>query len=69
MRLLGESGDPLAPGGQLVLTGSAAAYIGLPQGQIYSATKAGVVNLAESLRAELDGRLDVRLVSPGFVDS
>lgn len=59
----------LAPGGQLVLTGSAAAYIGLPQGQIYSATKAGVVNLAESLRAELDGRLDVRLVSPGFVDT
>lgn len=57
----------LRPGGQLVLTGSVAGYVGLPQGQIYSATKAGVINLAESLRAELSGRLDVRLVNPGFV--
>lgn len=57
----------LREGGQLVLTGSVAGYIGLPQGQIYSATKAGVQNLAESLRAELAPRLDVRLVSPGFV--
>ncbi|MCB1330718.1 MAG: SDR family NAD(P)-dependent oxidoreductase [Maritimibacter sp.] len=59
----------LRPGGQLVLTGSVAGYVGLPQGQIYSATKAGVINLAESLRAELKGRIDVRLVSPGFVDT
>ena len=41
----------------------------MPQGQIYSATKAGVINLAESLRAELAGRVDVRLISPGFVDT
>lgn len=59
----------LRKGGQLVLTGSVAGYIGLPQGQIYSATKAGVINLAETLRAELKGRIDVRLVSPGFVDT
>lgn len=57
----------LRDGGQLALTGSVAGYVGLPQGQIYSATKAGVINLAESLRAELKGRIDVRLISPGFV--
>lgn len=57
----------LRPGGQLALTGSVAGYVGLPQGQIYSATKAGVINLAETLRAELAPRLDVRLICPGFV--
>ncbi len=59
----------LRVGGQLALCGSVAGYIGLPQGQIYSATKAGVINLAESLRAELSDRVDVRLINPGFVDT
>lgn len=59
----------LRPGGQLALCGSVAGYVGLPRGQIYSATKAGVINLAQSLRAEMAGRLDVRLISPGFVDT
>ena len=58
----------LRQGGQLALTGSVAGYFGLPQGQIYSATKAGVINLAESLRAELANDVDFRLISPGFVD-
>lgn len=57
----------LRDGGQLVLFGSVAGYIGLPGGQAYSATKAAVNNLAESLRAELAPRVDVRLVCPGFV--
>lgn len=59
----------LREGGQLALCGSVAGYIGLPQGQIYSATKAGVMNLVQSLRAEFSGRRDVRLISPGFVDT
>lgn len=59
----------LRKGGQLALCGSVAGYIGLPQGQIYSATKAGVISLAESLRVELAGRFDVRLICPGFVDT
>jgi len=59
----------LRPGGQLALCGSVAGYFGLPQGQIYSATKAGVINLVESLRAEQADRIDVRLISPGFVDT
>ncbi len=57
----------LRAGGQLALCGSVAGYVGLPQGQIYSATKAGVISLAQSLRAELADRFDVRLISPGFV--
>lgn len=59
----------LRDGGELVLTGSVAGYFGLPQGQIYSASKAGVINLAESLRAELAPRVKVRMISPGFVDT
>ncbi|OIQ31486.1 MAG: short-chain dehydrogenase [Alphaproteobacteria bacterium MedPE-SWcel] len=59
----------LRQGGQLALCGSVAGYFGLPQGQIYSATKAGVINLVQSLRAELTGRVDVRLINPGFVDT
>lgn len=59
----------LRAGGQLALCGSVAGYVGLPQGQIYSATKAAVINLAETLRAELAGQRDVRLICPGFVDT
>jgi NAD(P)-dependent dehydrogenase (short-subunit alcohol dehydrogenase family) len=59
----------LRDGGQLVLFGSVAGYIGLPGGQAYSSTKAAVNNLAESLRVELAPRVDVRLVCPGFVRS
>lgn len=59
----------LRKGGQLAICGSVAGYIGLPQGQIYSASKAGVINLVESLAAELSGKIDVRLISPGFVDT
>ena len=55
-------------GGQLALCGSVAGYAGLPNGQPYSATKAGVISLAESLRAEEAANgIDVRLISPGFV--
>lgn len=52
--------------GQLCLTGSVAGYRGLPKGQPYSATKAAIANLTESLRIE-EPELDIRLISPGFV--
>ncbi|PZO82322.1 MAG: short-chain dehydrogenase [Micavibrio aeruginosavorus] len=54
--------------GQIALCGSVAGYVGLPGGQPYSATKAGIINLAQSLRSEMaDENIDVRLISPGFV--
>lgn len=52
--------------GQIALCGSVAGYRGLPAGQPYSATKAAVINLAESLRAEKP-YLDIKLINPGFV--
>lgn len=59
----------LRDGGQLVLFGSVAGYIGLPGGQPYSATKAAVNNLAETLATELAPRVKVKLVCPGFVQT
>lgn len=53
--------------GQIALCGSVAGYVGLFGGQPYSATKAAIMNLAESLHAECNGFCDVKLISPGFV--
>ncbi len=53
--------------GQIVLCGSVAGYTGLPGGQPYSATKAAIMNFAESLHAEAKAYLGVKLISPGFV--
>jgi short-subunit dehydrogenase len=52
--------------GQLALCASVAGWRGLPGGQPYSATKAAMINLAESLKVE-EPWLDVRLICPGFV--
>lgn len=53
--------------GQLALCASVAGYIGLPNGQPYSATKAALINFAESLYAEKPNYLDVKVINPGFV--
>ena len=55
------------PHGQIALCSSVAAYTGLPGGQPYSATKAGITNLTESLYGELPCHINVKLISPGFV--
>jgi len=56
--------------GQLVLCGSVAGYCGLPSGQPYSATKAAIMNLAQSLRIDLEAdNIEVKLISPGFVET
>lgn len=55
--------------GQIVLCGSVAGYTGLPNGQPYSVTKAAIINFAESLYAEAPDYIDVKLISPGFVQT
>ena len=55
--------------GQLALCGSVAGFTGLPNGQPYSAAKAGVMNFTQSLRAETDPSIDIKLISPGFVET
>jgi short-subunit dehydrogenase len=52
---------------QIALCGSVAGYTGLSGGQPYSATKAAIMSLAESLCAECPKHIDVKLISPGFV--
>ena len=51
---------------QLAITASVAGYLGLPRSQPYAATKAGVINLVESLKAE-NQELDIRLINSSFV--
>jgi len=54
--------------GQLVAVSSLAAYRGLPTSAAYSASKAALTNLMESLRIDLRPRgIDVTVVAPGFV--
>jgi short-subunit dehydrogenase len=54
--------------GHLVLIGSIAAYIGLPNSIGYGASKAGLIHFAENLKSELDiYNIKVQVINPGFV--
>lgn len=54
--------------GQLAICASVAGYRGLPGGQPYCATKAALINFAESLYIEnVENNIDIKAISPGFV--
>ncbi|MDX1950092.1 MAG: SDR family NAD(P)-dependent oxidoreductase [Rickettsiales bacterium] len=51
---------------QIVLCASVAGFRGLPSGQPYCATKAALINYAESLAIE-NKNIDIKIINPGFV--
>lgn len=54
--------------GQISFCASISGFSGLPQSQPYASTKAALISLAESLRAEAEGSgVDIKVINPGFV--
>jgi len=54
--------------GHIALVASVAGYVGLPKSFAYGASKAALINLAETLYAELSAfNIKVSLINPGFV--
>jgi short-subunit dehydrogenase len=52
------------------MMGSLFGYAGWPGNGAYGASKAAVINIAESLKLELEGTgVDVTIINPGFVDT
>src|SRR4029078_7930354 len=56
--------------GHIAIMGSLFGYAGWPETGSYGASKAAVINIAESLKLELEGEgIAVTIINPGFVDT
>ncbi len=56
--------------GQIAVVSSVAGYGGLPTSAAYGATKAGLTNMAESLKFDLDRMgILIQVIHPGFVET
>ena len=54
--------------GRIAVVASVAGYSGLPSAAAYGATKAGLINMCEALKPELDRHgVGLSLINPGFV--
>jgi NAD(P)-dependent dehydrogenase (short-subunit alcohol dehydrogenase family) len=54
--------------GQIAINASVAGYVGLPNAPAYGASKAALINMAESLKFALDPLgITLQVVNPGFV--
>ncbi|HEY5636700.1 MAG TPA: SDR family NAD(P)-dependent oxidoreductase [Burkholderiales bacterium] len=68
--LLAAALPQMARGAQVSIVSSVAGYGGLPNSLAYGASKAALINLAESLWLDLRARgIGVSVVTPGFVDT
>jgi NAD(P)-dependent dehydrogenase (short-subunit alcohol dehydrogenase family) len=55
--------------GQIAIVSSVTGYGGLPTSAAYGATKAALINMAESLKFDLDKMgIRIQLITPGFID-